>query len=54
MPVVFHLSYEGDFGLDASFLLTVEVFWLTVRFFTYGGGTVSKNDQNQFPAGGEP
>ena len=33
------------------FLLTVEVFWLTVGFFTYGGGTVKK-DQNQFPDGG--
>ena len=40
------------FFLDASFLLTVKVFLLTVRLFTYGGGTVSKKDQTQFPAGG--
>ena len=37
------------FQSDASFLLTVEVFLLTVRLFTYGGGTVSKKDQTQFP-----
>ena len=39
---------------DASFLLTVEVFLLTVRLFTYGGGTVSKTDQTQFSGQGEP
>ena len=31
--------------LDASPLLTVGVFLLTVRLFTYGGGTASKKDQ---------
>ena len=36
------------------FLLTVEVFLLTVRLFTYGGGTVSKKDQTQFSGQGEP
>ena len=39
---------------DASFLLTIEVFLLTVRLFTYGGGTVSKKDQTQFSGQGEP
>ena len=34
--------------MDASFLLTVEVFLLTVRLFIYGGGTVSKKDQTRF------
>ena len=38
--------------MDASFLLTVEVFYLRFVFFTYGGGTVSKKDQTQFPDGG--
>ena len=37
--------------LDASFLLTVAVFCLRFVFFTYGGGTVSKKDQTQFPDG---
>ena len=37
---------------NASFLLTAEVFLLTARLFTYGGGTVSKEDQTQFPDGG--
>ena len=36
--------------LDASFLLTVEVFLLTVLLFTCGGGTVSK-ESSKF---GEP
>ena len=34
---------------DASFLLKVEVFLLTVICFTYGGGTVSKKDQTDSP-----
>ena len=38
--------------LDASFLLTVEVFLLTVSLFTCSGGTVSREDQTQFPDGG--
>ena len=37
---------------DASILLTIEVFLLTVRLFTYGGETVSREDQTQFPDGG--
>ena len=32
---------------DASFLLTIEVFLLTVRLFTYGGKTVSRKDQTE-------
>ena len=39
---------------DASFLLTVEVFLLTVRLCTYGVGTVSRKDQTQVPDRGEP
>ena len=34
------------------FLLSSEVFSLTLRLFTYGGGNVSKKDQTQFPDGG--
>ena len=38
--------------LDASFLLTVEFFYLRSVFFTYGGQTVSREDQTQFPDNG--
>ena len=38
--------------MDVSFLLTVEVFSLTVRLSTCGGGTVSTKDQTQFLDGG--
>ena len=37
--------------MDASLLLTVEVFLLPVRLFTYGGGTASSEDQTQCPDG---
>ena len=33
---------------DASFLRTVEVCLLTIRLFTYDGGTGSRNDHAQF------
>ena len=49
--------WEGVSGehflLDASFLLTVEVFCLRFVFFTYGGGTVGKKDLTRFPDGGK-
>ena len=35
------------------FYLQLRSFYLRFVFFTYGGGTVSKKDQNQFPDGGE-
>ena len=34
--------------------LQLRSFGLRFVFFTYGGGTVSKKDQTQFPDGGEP
>ena len=37
--------------MGVSYLHTVEVFLLTVRLFTYGGGTVSRKYQTQFPEG---
>ena len=40
------------FVLDASFLLTVEVFLLTVRLFYLWWRTVSQKDQTHFPEGG--
>ena len=42
------------FSSDASFLLAIEVFLLTVRLFTYGGGAVSRKDQIQFEDRGGP
>ena len=36
------------------FYLQLRSFYLRFVFFTYGGGTVSKKDQIQFPDGGEP
>ena len=36
------------------FYLQLRSFCLRFVFFTYGGGTVSKIDQTQFPEGGEP
>ena len=45
---------KPDFLKDASFLLTVEVFFtvcLQFVFFTCGGRAVRKKDQTQFPDG---
>ena len=42
-------GWVQSWAKDASFLLTIEVFLLRFVFFTYGGGTVSKKDQTQFP-----
>ena len=36
------------------FYLQLRSFCLRSVLFTYGGGTVSKKDQNQFPEGGGP
>ena len=36
------------------FYLQLRSFYLRLVFFTYGGGTVSKEDQTQFLDGGEP
>ena len=36
------------------FYLQLRSFYLRFVFFTYGGGTVSKKDQTQFPGQGEP
>ena len=37
--------------MDASLLLTVEVFLLAVRLFTYSEGTVSSKDKTQLQDG---
>ena len=34
------------------FYLQLRSFYLRFVFFAYGGGTVSKKDQTQFPTGG--
>ena len=47
-----HRQNDLNIMKEASFLLTVELFLLTVRLFTYGGGTVSRKDQTQFSDGG--
>ena len=39
---------------DASSLLTIELFLLTVRLFYLRWGTVSKKDQTYFPDVGKP
>ena len=48
-----HTKMCHHFWGDASFLLTIEVFLLTVRLLSYGGGTVSKKD-HPISGRGEP
>ena len=43
---------KGGISLDASFLLTVEVFCFLFVFFTYSGENVSRKDQTQFLVAG--
>ena len=38
---------KHNYAKDVSFLISIEVFLLTVRFCTYGGGTISEEDQTQ-------
>ena len=42
------------FEKDASFYLQLRSSYLRFVFFTYGGGTVSKKDQNQIRDRGGP
>ena len=50
-PVLPFLDFLNFLGMRL-FYLQLRSFYLWFVFFTYGGGTVSKKDQKQFPDGG--